>query len=75
MTRKTGSKTFKARQLMKTARIQEQLRKLREEGVKLEVPKPKPEVAKKKERELEQLFLELSSKPEGGQEAETEGSS
>lgn len=73
MTRKTGSKTFKARQLMKSARIQEQLRKLREEGIDLKPPSPSREVAKEKEREFEELFLELAETEEGPKEETSEG--
>jgi hypothetical protein len=72
MTKKTGSKTFKARQLMKAARAWRQLREMREAGVKLESPRPTKEEAKQKEEELEKLYLELTGAerkeegPEGG---------
>ncbi|GEM_PF-5616043 len=61
MTKKTGSKTLKARQLMKAARTWRQIREMRAEGVKLEVPRPSKEEAKRKEEELEKLYLELTS--------------
>lgn len=66
MTKKTGSKTLKARQLMKAARMWRQIQRMREEGIKLEAPRPTKEEAKQKEEELEKLYLELT----GGQSAQ-----
>jgi hypothetical protein len=65
MTRKTGSKTLKARQLMKAAKKAKQLREMKEEGVLLETPKPDKELVKQKEEEFEKLYLELAGQQEG----------
>jgi hypothetical protein len=65
MTRKTGSKTLKARQLMKAAKKARQLREMKEEGVLLETPKPDKELVKQKEEEFEKLYLELAGQQEG----------
>jgi len=64
MTRKTGSKTLKARQLMKAAKKAKQLREMKEEGVLLETPKPDKELVKQKEEEFEKLYLELAGQQE-----------
>jgi hypothetical protein len=75
MTKKTGSKTLKARQLMKAARTWRQIKEMRAEGVKLETPRPSKEEAKRKEEELEKLYLELTGgegqKEKAGETGET----
>jgi len=75
MTKKTGSKTLKARQLMKTAKVWKQIRKMREAGIELEAPKPSEEVVKEKEEEFEKLYLELTSGTKTEQKEKEETSS
>jgi hypothetical protein len=72
MTRKTGSKTLKARQLMKAAKKAKQLREMREEGVLFETPKPDKELVKQKEEEFEKLYLELAGQQESGETSSEE---
>ena len=67
MTRKTGSKTLKARQLMKAAKAARQLREMREAGVLFDTPKPSQELVKQEEEEFEKLYLELAGQQEGGE--------
>jgi hypothetical protein len=58
MTKKTGQKTFKAMQLDAIARKVQRMRELKEAGVDFKL-KPSAEEKMVKEKELEQLFLEM----------------
>ena len=69
MTRKTGAKAVKARQLARAAKLAQYKRALAEAGEKLAMPKPPHEAVREKETELKELYLELLKKkqPEGTQ--------
>ncbi len=62
MTRKTGAKAVKAKQLARAAKIIKYKQKLREAGESMSLPKPSAEAQRQKEEELKRLYLELVSK-------------
>jgi hypothetical protein len=64
MTRKTGAKAVKARQLMRAAKVHRYKQKLKEAGESLGLPKPSKEAQRQKDEELKRLYLELISKKE-----------
>lgn len=61
MTRKTGAKAVKARQLARAAKVIKYKQKLKNAGESLSLPKPSKEVQKQKDAELRKLYLELVS--------------
>ena len=64
MTRKTGAKAVKARQLTRAAKVHRYKQKLKEAGESLSLPKPSREAQRQKDAELKKLYLELISKKE-----------
>ena len=64
MTRKTGAKAVKARQLTRAAKVHRYKQKLKDAGESLSLPKPSKEVQRQKDAELKKLYLELVSKKE-----------
>ncbi|TDA31203.1 MAG: hypothetical protein DSO02_00625 [Hadesarchaea archaeon] len=64
MTKKTGQKALKARQLAREAKLAKYKQMLAEYGESLELPKASPEEQKKKEEELRNLYLEILKKKE-----------
>lgn len=64
MTKKTGQKALKARQLAREAKLAKYKQMLAEYGESLELPKASPEEKKKKEEELRNLYLEILKKKE-----------
>ncbi len=72
MTKKTGQKALKARQLAREAKLAKYKQMLAESGESLELPKPSPEEERKKEEELKNLYLEILSRKK--QEGEKEKS-
>ena len=69
MTRKTGAKAVKARQLARAAKLIKYKQKLKGAGESLSLPKPSAETRKQKDAELRKLYLELIKEEpkEGGQ--------
>ena len=61
MTRKTGAKAVKARQLARAAKVIRYKQKLKGAGESLSLPKPSAEVQRQKGEELRKLYLELIS--------------
>ena len=61
MTRKTGAKAVKARQLARAAKVIKYKQKLKSAGESLSLPKPSKEVQKQKDAELRKLYIELVS--------------
>jgi len=59
MTRKTGAKAVKARQLARAAKVHRYKQKLKEAGESLSVPKPSKAAQRQKDEELKKLYLEL----------------
>jgi hypothetical protein len=73
MTRKTGAKAVKARQLTRAAKVHRYKQKLKDAGESLSLPKPSREAQRQKDAELKKLYLELISKkkqPKEGEQAE-----
>jgi hypothetical protein len=68
MTRKTGAKAVKARQLTRAAKVHRYKQKLKDAGESLSLPKPSKEVQRQKDAELKKLYMELISKKEQPQE-------
>jgi hypothetical protein len=64
MTKKTGQKALKARQLARQAKLAKYKKLLAESGEDLELPKPSPEEERKKEEELRSLYQEILAKRE-----------
>jgi hypothetical protein len=64
MTRKTGAKAVKARQLTRAAKVHRYKQKLKDAGESLSLPKPSREAQRQKDAELKKLYLELISKKE-----------
>jgi len=64
MTRKTGAKAVKARQLTRAAKVHRYKQKLKDAGESLSLPKPSREAQRQKDAELKKLYLELVSKKE-----------
>ncbi len=64
MTRKTGAKAVKARQLTRAAKVHRYKQKLKEAGESLSLPKPSREAQRQKDAELKKLYMELISKKE-----------
>jgi hypothetical protein len=64
MTRKTGAKAVKARQLTRAAKVHKYKQKLKDAGESLSLPKPSREAQRQKDAELKKLYLELVSKKE-----------
>jgi len=74
MTRKTGAKAVKARQLARAAKVIRYKQKLKGAGESLSLPKPSAEVQKRKGEELRKLYLELISETGGASQEKTEQS-
>ena len=72
MTRKTGAKAVKARQLARAAKVIKYKQKLKNAGESLSLPKPSKEVQKQKDAELRKLYLELVSEKGEQQEKAAE---
>ncbi len=70
MTRKTGAKAVKARQLTRAAKVHRYKQKLKDAGESLSLPKPSREAQRQKDAELKKLYLELISKKEQPKEGE-----
>jgi len=70
MTRKTGAKAVKARQLTRAAKVHRYKQKLKDAGESLSLPKPSKEVQRQKDAELKKLYMELISKKEQPKEGE-----
>ena len=70
MTRKTGAKAVKAKQLTRAAKVHRYKQKLKEAGESLSLPKPSREAQRQKDAELKKLYLELISKKEQPKEGE-----
>lgn len=64
MTRKTGAKAVKARQLTRAAKVHRYKQKLKDAGESLSLPKPSREAQRQKDAELKKLYLDLISKKE-----------
>ena len=64
MTRKTGAKAVKARQLTRAAKVHRYKQQLKDAGESLSLPKPSREARRQKDAELKKLYLELVSKKE-----------
>jgi hypothetical protein len=64
MTRKTGAKAVKARQLTRAAKVHRYKQKLKDAGESLSLPKPSREAQRQKDAELKKLYLDLISKRE-----------
>ena len=64
MTRKTGAKAVKARQLTRAAKVHRYKQKLKDAGESLSLPKPSREAQRQKDAELKKLYLDLVSKKE-----------
>jgi hypothetical protein len=64
VTKKTGQKALKARQLAREAKLAKYKKLLAESGESLELPKPNPEEEKRREEELRSLYQEILSKRE-----------
>jgi hypothetical protein len=64
MTRKTGAKAVKARQLTRAAKVHRYKQKLKDAGESLSLPKPSREAQRQKDAELKKLYLEFVSKKE-----------
>ncbi len=62
MTKKTGQKALKARQLAREAKLAKYKRLLAESGENLELPKASPEEERKKEEELRSIYQEILAK-------------
>jgi hypothetical protein len=73
MTRKTGAKAVKARQLTRAAKVHRYKQKLKEAGESLSLPKPSREAQRQKDAELKRLYLELISKREEQSQAAQSG--
>lgn len=73
MTKKTGQKALKAKQLAREAKLAQYKKLLAESGESLELPKPSPEEEKKKEEELRSLYQEILSKREKKEPQEQPG--
>ncbi len=74
MTRKTGAKAVKARQLARAAKVIRYKQKLKNAGESLSLPKPSAEVKRQKGEELRKLYLELVSGKEEAPQEKTEQS-
>jgi len=72
MTRKTGAKAVKARQLTRAAKVHRYKQKLKDAGESLSLPKPSREAQRQKDAELKKLYLELVSKKEEQPQEKTE---
>jgi len=70
MTRKTGAKAVKARQLTRAAKVHRYKQQLKDAGESLSLPKPSREAQRQKDAELKKLYLELISKKEQPKEGE-----
>ncbi len=71
MTRKTGAKAVKAKQLARAAKVYRYKQKLKEAGESLSMPKPSKEAQRQKDEELRKLYLELvKEQPKEGEQAE-----
>jgi len=70
MTRKTGAKAVKARQLTRAAKVHRYKQKLKDAGESLSLPKPSREAQRQKDAELKKLYMELISKKEQPKEGE-----
>ena len=71
MTRKTGAKAVKARQLARAAKVIKYKQKLKSAGESLSLPKPSAEARKQKDAELRKLYMELiKEEPKKGERAE-----
>ena len=62
MTKKTGQRELKARQLARGAKLMKYKQMLTESGESLELPRPSLEEERKKEEELKNIYLEILAK-------------
>ncbi|MEM3011771.1 MAG: hypothetical protein QW084_00195 [Candidatus Hadarchaeales archaeon] len=72
MTKKTGQKALKARQLAREAKLAKYKQMLAESGESLDLPKASPEEEKKKEEEFRNIYQEILAR-KGKKEGEPQG--
>ena len=74
MTRKTGAKAVKAKQLARAAKVARYKHKLKEAGESLSIPKPSKAAQRQKDEELKKLYLELvKEQPKESEQSEQVG--